>query len=350
MKRRNNAFDLLCGLCIIRMVMLHVISTVGLRNEFWFAKLMAWSFFFLCFFFFKAGYFNKTVYGDSRAFCLDKAKRLLLPYAVWGAIGSVIYFSFVYIWPEYFPSLVKQFRWHHLWRQSHFYGNPPCWFLFSFFATYAIVHFMRKWKYLSMAFSYLWILLPWLSYWLFTQKNPLWMSLSNVPMGIFMFQLGHLWHRVEERLPKVWFIGLSIALTLLFAYGNRHWHGEYDMSLNQWVQRPWGCMINSVAALCGLSGILLSVKRLPRIPVVNFIGEHSMVFFVGHYPLIFLYRFISALCHHNIRHHWDDFYWMMLIIFTLCFLAVPLVERIPWMSGRWPKPASQTKNPPMANN
>lgn len=337
MKGRNNAFDLLCGVCILRMVMLHAVSMVGYRGEYWFGKLMAWSFFFLCFFFFKAGYFNKTVGGDSLSYCIDKARRLLLPYVMWGAIGSVIYFGFTRGWPDHFGALVRQFRWHHLWRQSHFYGNPPCWFLFSFFTTYILAHFVRKWGWLSRVFSVAWVGLPLLSYWLWREHNPLWMSLSNVPMGLFMFQLGHVWHRVEDRLPSRWLLLLSMALVALFIYGNRHWHGEYDMSLNLWVQRPWGCMVNTVAALCGLSGILLTWKSMPRIPGLCFVGQHSMVFFVMHYPLLFLYRFLAALAHGRIYHSWTHLSVMLLIIALTCTLLVPAIERVPWFSGRWPK-------------
>src|SRR5574344_659147 len=102
MQQRNHAFDLLCGLCILRMIMLHVVSSCGYRNEFWFSKLMAWTFFFMSFFFFKAGYFNKTVGGNSWDYCKDKAKRLLTPYLVWGTIGNIIYFGFLLIWPDVF--------------------------------------------------------------------------------------------------------------------------------------------------------------------------------------------------------------------------------------------------------
>ena len=34
MKTRNHAFDLLCGLCILRMILLHVMGMCGYRGEF----------------------------------------------------------------------------------------------------------------------------------------------------------------------------------------------------------------------------------------------------------------------------------------------------------------------------
>ena len=61
MKERNHTFDFLCGICIIRMICLHTITFCGHKDDAWWLEVMGWSFFFMCFFFFKAGYFNKTV-------------------------------------------------------------------------------------------------------------------------------------------------------------------------------------------------------------------------------------------------------------------------------------------------
>lgn len=326
--------------------MLHAISLCGFRNEFWFAKLMAWSFFFMGFFFFKAGYFNRSVGGDTLHYCWDKAKRLLLPYAVWGAIGSAIYFSFLWAYPDVFATLVRRLSWGHVYRMSHFYGNPPCWFLFSFFSCYIVMHFLDKWVEPSLwgktakAGSTIFVLAcPFVSYYLWRAGNPLWMSLNNVFMGIFFFQLGRWWHLLEGRMQQGWLMGLSVALVLAFCYLNRHMHGEYDMSLNLWVQRPWGAGLNTALALCGLSGLLLTL-HIPRIPILCYIGEHSMTFFVAHYPILFLYRFIRTLTGGVIFHSWWDYVAMLMLIFALCFLLVPVVERVPWLSGRWKKQAS----------
>ena len=91
--------------------------------------------------------------------------------------------------------------------------------------------------------------------------------------------------------------------------------------------------------LCGLSGILLSID-LPRIPVINYIGQHSMVFFVAHYPMLILYKLIRSANVHSIRQQWDDYTILLIIIFSLCFLLVPHVEKVPWLSGRFKRRAA----------
>lgn len=332
MKERNHAFDFLCGLCIIRMLMLHIISMCGFRDVYWFGKVMAWSFFFMSFFFFKAGYFNKTVGGNSLEYIKDKAKRLLTPYVVWGTIGSIVYFGFFLLAPEHFAKNIERLAWSHTYKVSHFYGDPPCWFLLSFFMSYVAVHFLYKVRYLHYAI----FLFPFVSYALWKLHNPLWLSLNNVFMGIYFFYLGRLWHRLQGVMDKRGIIALSIVLILVFVVGNKMWHGEYDMSLNKFVQNPWGAGINTTCALCGISGLLLSLP-VRRIPVINYIGEHSMVFFVAHYPLIFFYIFTHRAFGRQVWHHWDDVITMSAFVLVICFWLVPIVEKVPWMSGRFKK-------------
>lgn len=332
MKERNHAFDFLCGLCILRMLLLHTVSMCGFRDVYWFGKVMAWTFFFMSFFFFKAGYFNKTVAGNSVEYIKDKSKRLLTPYVVWGAIGSIIYFGFFVFFPDSFVKNIERLSWGHTYEVSHFYGNPPCWFLLSFFVSYVAIHFIYKVKHLQ----YVIFLFPLASYLLWYNGNPMWLSLNNVFMGVFFFYLGHLWRKLQGKVSKTQIIALSVILILIFAVGNKMWHGEYDMSLNKFVQNPWGAAINTTCALCGISGLLLALP-MKRIPVINYIGEHSMVFFVAHYPLIYFYIFTHRIFERSVWKHWDEVITMGAFIVVICFMLVPFVEKVPWLSGRFKK-------------
>jgi len=313
----------------------------GFRNEFWFAKLMAWTFFFMSFFFFKAGYFNKGIILDFRKYFSDRFGRLLIPYLVWGLIGSVIYFGFLYFTPSLHPSL-SRLRWDHIYTMSHFYGNPPCWFLFSFFTAYIVIGIVNKLR-IMRVYNILVLTFPFVSYYLYSLHNPLWMSLNNVFMGLFFFQLGHWWRRLQSHesrhsifgipFSRICAIVLSLLLIAEFVYFNRHCHGEYDMSLNKWVSNPWGAGINTTCALVGISGIMLMVLKW-RMPIINYIGEHSMVFFVAHYPIIFFYRFSTHIAGHSIRHNSADCIILTLLILIICRLLVPYIEKVPWLSGR----------------
>ncbi|MCR4614001.1 MAG: acyltransferase [Bacteroidaceae bacterium] len=337
MKTRNHTFDLLCGLCILRMILLHVAGICGMRSDFWCGKMMAWTFFFMSFFFFKAGYFNKTVAGDSWAYTKDRAKRLLVPYLTWGLIGTLIYAGLILTNTVRFAPYIRRLEWSHVWETSQWYGNPPLWFLLSFFTAYIVMHFMGKRPKVQWAV----LAFPLIGYWLWTMDNPLWLSLNNVFMGVFFFWLGKAWRRITYAMTQPQHTGrrwILLALSLLMVAGfiwlNHHAHGEYEMSFNRFIQRPVSAVVVNVLCLCGLSGVLFCLPQR-RVPFVNYVGEHSMVFFVAHYPVLHFYHMTHQLFGHGIRHHWDDFVLMTALTLVVCAWLVPYVEKIPILSGRW---------------
>ena len=330
MTARNHAFDLLCGVCIVRMVMLHIMQFTNQVEQDWWKVVMEWSFFFMSFFFFKAGYFNKSVSGDSRAYFLDRVKRLFIPYLTCGLLADLVYFAFLPFLMDRYHKPVEPLEWSHIWDTSSFYGNAPDWFLFSFFVSYLVVHFLEKIPHLH------WVVLsfPLLSYlcWLF--GNPLWMSLDNLFMGVFFFYLGRLWGWLMRTMDRRLMCGISCLMVVAFAVGNVLWHGEYTMSSNRFTGDFIPTMANTVLILCGLSGLLLTV-HLPRIPVLCYIGQHSMVYFLCHYPLLYIWKFTHLSFGHSIYGHADEAILLAPVIFALCTWFVPYFEKVPWLSGRF---------------
>ena len=84
------------------------------------------------------------------------------------------------------------------------------------------------------------------------------------------------------------------------------------------------------------AGLLLSLP-MRRIPVLCHIGQHSMVYFVAHYPLIHIYVFTHDIFRHSVRQHWEDVILMLLFILITCTWIAPHVERTPWLSGNFSK-------------
>ena len=331
MKKRSNAFDLLCGLCILRMVMLHAICQTQLRQAPWWKETMLWTFFFMSFFFFKAGYFNKGITGDTLPYLRDRIRRLFVPYLSWGAIGFVLAFFWLSFFPEGIAKAigkVEKFNWL---ENGWTFGNGPLWFLLSFFTTYVLMHFIERVRHLH------WIVLlfPAIGYWLFKQGNPMWFLLNNIFCGTFFFYMGKVWHHVLDRLAKHWALAISIVLCIGFVLANIYLHGEYEMRINRWVGPFWQVLLIMPLSLLGISGLFLLLPT-PRVPVINYIGEHSMVFFVMHYPIVLSYAYASILLGHNIHKSIPDLIVILILTFVLCFLAVPFVERVPWLSGRPP--------------
>ena len=331
---RNHAFDLLCGLCILRMVTLHVVCQTALRQAEWWKLIMEWSFFLMSFFFFKAGYFNKGVQGNSRAYCWDKFRRLMIPYFSWAAISAGVCLFFMLTFPGRFPGTEQSFHTFRVWVGGFTWGNSPLWFLPCFFASYIIVHFIEKVRHLHLII----ILFPLISYWLYKQGNPLYWMMNNVFCGAFFFYLGKLWHKALDRTGNKKGLILSIILVIAFVCMNIFLHGEYEMKTNTFTGPFWRVMLNTMLALTGLSGMLLTTNAR-RIPGICYIGEHSMVYYIGHYPLIMLYVFIAILLGYNSKKSVPDMMIMTVLVFVICTILVPFVESVFWLSGKSPKPS-----------
>lgn len=356
MKQRNHAFDLLCGICIVRMVSLHTMQKCGLGEEAWWKEVMQWSYFFMSFFFFKAGYFNKSVISQSSmAYVKDKAKRLFIPYLTAGTIGNIVFFCFVPFTVKRYGHHIEPITWDHIWSTSMFFGNPPVWFLFSFFMAYIGIHFLEKARHrlflrqqtensqsnppqlLNHWSSLLYISFPVIGYVCYLHGNPLWMSLNNIFMGIFYFQLGRAWRQLLSSWSPERSIFLSIILICVFIVGNCIWHNaSYTMSYNEFKGPFLATLVNSTAILCGLSGLLIATQ-MPRIPIINYIGEHSMVFFISHFPIIYYYKTVQICFGRSIYGRYDSALILFPAIFMICAWLVPFVESTPWLSGRWKK-------------
>lgn len=332
MKERNHAFDILCGICIIRMVSLHIMAFCGQEAQEWWGEVMRWSFFFMSFFFFKAGFFNKgTSSGTDMDYLKDRSKRLLVPYVTSGVIGLVVYFSFYFPLVDRYKKFVEPLEWSHIWMKSGFYGNSPIWFLFSFFVVYMMVRYIDKVKHLC----WLTVFFPAISYWAYRTGNNVPMSLGNVFIACYFFYLGRLWQWAMCRFEVRRLMAVSWLMVLLFVVLGFVAPGTYNMSQNIFTGNALMAVVRATLILCGLSGVLLTAK-VPRIPWLCFIGEHSMVFFISHYPMLYFYKFTHLSFGRSIYGRVDDALILLPVVFCICSWLVPYVERVPWLSGRWP--------------
>lgn len=332
MKERNHAFDILCGICIIRMVSLHIMAFCGQEDQEWWGEVMRWSFFFMSFFFFKAGFFNKgTSSGTDMDYLKDRSKRLLVPYVTSGVIGLVVYFSFYFPLVDRYKKFVEPLEWSHIWMKSGFYGNSPIWFLFSFFVVYMMVRYIDKVKHLC----WLTVFFPAISYWAYRTGNNVPMSLGNVFIACYFFYLGRLWQWAMCRFEVQRLMAASWLMALLFVVLGFVAPGTYNMSQNIFTGNALMAVVRATLVLCGLSGVLLTA-RVPRIPWLCFIGEHSMVFFISHYPMLYFYKFTHLSFGRSIYGRVDDALILLPVVFCICSWLVPYVERVPWLSGRWP--------------
>lgn len=342
-KNRNHAFDLLCGVCIVRMLVLHIMTFCGHAQDAWWQQVMAWTYYFMCFFFFKSGYFNRSVGGPTGAYLKGKTLRLLVPYLTAGLIGDAVYFSLMPFLIQRYHHPVEPLSWSHIWEEGQFYGNGPVWFLCTFYFTYVGVHFIEKVRHLRYAF----FLFPAVSWWLSTLGNPLWLGLDNLFMGFFCFYLGHFWHRLTVLLGRRRTFALSVLLLGCFCMVNAWSDTYYAMSSNTFRGQLPLLVSGMSCALCGLTGLLMALE-VPRVPVIDFIGRHSMVYFISHYPILYIYKFVHLSFGRSIYGRYDDVILLIPIVFIICTWLVPYVERVPWLSGRWNNMSAPCQKTPLS--
>jgi hypothetical protein len=155
-------------------------------------------------------------------------------------------------------------------------------------------------------------------------------------MGAFFFYLGRGWHYVLEHIDRKVAIGVCLLMIVAFCVSNVMWHGEYVMSTNRFEGHPLAAFVNTIIILLGLSGLFIKLP-LGRVPVINYIGQHSMVYFVCHYPILQFYRFTHICFGRSIYGRYDDLIILLVFVLCICTWLVPYVEGVPWLSGRFKK-------------
>ena len=88
-------------------------------------------------------------------------------------------------------------------------------------------------------------------------------------------------------------------------------------------------------------GIALSCPDCKQL--ICYIGEHSMVYFISHYPMLYYIKFSHLCFGRSIFGRKDEVLVLIPIIFVCCTWLVPYIERIPWLSGRWNNKETRTK-------
>ena len=66
--------------------------------------------------------------------------------------------------------------------------------------------------------------------------------------------------------------------------------------------------------------------------------KHSMDYFISHYPMLYFYKFMHLSFGRSIWNRSEEVFILIPAVVCLCTGIVPLVESIPWLSGRWERP------------
>ena len=344
--RRKVFLDVVSGLMIVHMIMGHVLQHSGLwyvEGDQWYRPVRMALFFFMPWFYFKAGVFlsRKREVG---AFVRRDVRRLLVPFVVWTAIGSLCYIA-LEAWLEPRPwikmlaSPVKS-----VWVNGSAGGNLALWFLLSLFwvrCVYRLLPAKGEWAAMAGALAIGWLLC--------SKGVILPLSLSTLFPGLLMLLIGTRCKGLlalatppagEQRGGKVnkcILGGGKIFIIILFAAGVIYVCPGTNMRMNE-VAGPYP-MAYLLAWLGCLSIAWVGAWLEPRVGhtwvwrALAWTGRESMALYVVHWIPIFV-------ANRLLRHWWPDIDMDLLtwLLLAICLLVLALVmmlkPRLPrWMFG-----------------
>lgn len=321
--KRNDFFDFITGLFIIQIVVMHVFQSTHFYGNDVVQKIEYWSFFCMPWFYFKSGYYSKKIEIPFKTYLNERIKRLFIPYVSWLFIG----------WICCFPAELA--REHPLWHILLYpfysflrqggggFGNAPIWFLLSLFYVsllyYLIEHAKIRW---------IVILFPLAGAILSFYKISLPLGLSNLFITAFFYYVGkYSRNLLQSRNLKVRFLMTGICF-ILFLFINTFWHSKVHLVNNMLANGSYLIFIFASSIILFGIAACASIKTSLTIPGINYVGKHSMTFFVLHWPIMkILHPFLPEEGGIPIAV-------MLIAIGTICSLLVKPVEKSKWLMGK----------------
>ena len=287
-KNRQIHLDVVCGILIIYMIFGHC-SQWSHATDFAFAKIASRIFFFFMpWFFFKAGMFFKQVRAIKDVFS-SKCRRLIKPFVTYTFIGHPFYCLKIYLegcrdvlYYTWFPTKSILFS-------GACGANAPLWFLLSLFVVILIATAVDK--FLNIKFLLLLgggaMILNNVGF-----EKPFWCA--NICSGAFFFAMGFLLNSLQYK--RKWVI-LSVVIYLF----NIVFPSAVDMNRNILYCGWYGSwLISSVAACVMFNNIsLLYCKRFHTSAFFEKIGKNSMFYYCTHWIVLLVATILLRLADIN---------------------------------------------------
>ena len=192
---RNKSIDSVAGMMITYMVFTHVCQHYGYDDSTIYMTLEHIFYFFMPWFFFKAGMFFKI--GDNKTILKKKYSRLIRSFIIYSLIGHVCYCTICYVKGDLHLSTLVPYN--SLLMQGSIPGNLPLWFLLTLFLCCIVFNaIIRK------GCSPYWIaavsLLIAFALHIMDFKQPFY--IANTMTGVFFMNMGYLYARRAKITPQ----------------------------------------------------------------------------------------------------------------------------------------------------
>lgn len=284
MQSRVVHYDVLCGVMLLFMMHHHACGMCGLSDAPIHLIPYKVLYFYIAYFFFKAGCFYHPDKNLKQVF-LDSCKRLLVPYVLFSALGYVIFGATD-------PITTLHYWWSPM-RQvltiGRVEGNGPLWFLLSLFIVRVLYQTSgnTQWKQIS------WIIIGAIIGIVGNYYGVRPRTISNVGLGIFFYGFGYLMRdfQYNKRIGNIFLVSFVLLYIAMFIWG---WQlVDFSFNITEFGFHPiW---LASCAVACIALNYLLRNYSWQYSPLA-WIGKHSMPFLCIHamiYELLHLYVYPS---------------------------------------------------------
>lgn len=305
MKERELYLDTVAGLLIIHMILGHIFQWCNL-TDISFYQNMNILFFFMPWFFFKAGMFFKI--EDKRDIIQKIWKRYLRPFFVFTLIGQFLYSIKLYQngYHDIMYYVLIPIKELVIWGSTM--GNLPLWFLISLSVVVLLEHyFYKKMQLIGFVAILIACILNYYQY----DNIPLYMG--NICTGLFFYSIGYNIRNLQYK--NIIFIISIVGYFAIYIFSPSF----VDMRSNKLI-----CGNYLIWIIFSIMGIIVINNIFKRVRLINKfyldeIGRNSIIYYVLHWIMLIVISIIlNAL---GIEDKWNVFF----IILVSCIVLLPLV-------------------------
>ena len=278
-KPRIHYIDFMKGLCILFIVVSHTDSTIfallGKNLNFTLESFRIPMYYFI------SGIFFKTYDGLSD-FVRKKVNNIIVPLVFFYLAAFAFHWLGQYLPPA--QHFYGDFRWSMLWEplyKRQWDCNVPLWFLASLFEVNILYYVLQKHLSSTWMVAVSAILLSIVGYYLSAQQVAVPLVFDTALVGLPYFILGSMIKRHNGLKPRTtdrWgWVALLVVLVIIYPFAQ-------DINIVQ--RRLPNYFYLYLVPPVSILALFWACKRLPYIPVINYIGRYSIVVLCTHYPLI----------------------------------------------------------------
>lgn len=278
-------------------------------------------FYFMPWFFFKAGQFFRV--KPLKQVVSDSYKRLIVPFIIFSILGHLLYCLSLYLQNDYnfihyTFSFVKAIIF-----GGCSQGNQPLWFLLSLFFVRVCFSFLVNRKIPIYLIAIATLLFSCLMHELLSVRIQLAGTDIGIPKyvfttisGMFFYSVGYLL-KEKQYLGGVFLVSILIFVTIsIFDFSVVGFKNDTLERGHYFVNK-----VDSVAGIIIINNIFKYLCKIYKFPILNYIGKNSMYFLILHFPIMTLSLILYS------GREWDSFILQILFITIGTMMVIYLANR-----------------------